>query len=167
MNNFDTVKIYLHMVALYDRVAQSPGAQALDALCSAFGQDFSQLASCWGRFYKTICAEDMHASWPDYLFGRILGDDNPFSAACARGDFLATETHMRLTAKNDLSFLCAAGSITAKELKVLLLSAYPDKEKVIDLLPEWCSEHRRYKADPDWGNELIRLSEHYKSPEQQ
>ena len=162
LNRFESLHLYIQSISLYRETAESPALRELERLCSLFGGDFDQVCRAWCGFYRALCEGDGQGSLPDYLFGRALQDENPFSALCAREGFLATPSHLRQAAKNDLSMLCVLSKASAKELKVLLFSAYGDRERVIDVLPEWTEEHKKYRAEGDWGDELVRLAEHYR-----
>lgn len=162
MTFFEKIQVHMELISLYQRVLDNACMKAFLSMCRSSKQgDFWDVCRNWCLFYKELCLQDKNGSFPDFLFSQVFCDENPYTLCCEREGFLSTHTGLRMAAKADLSLLADLAYTTAEDCKQELQRMFEGHDSYIDLLPSWCSQHKTYKAERDWGNDLIRYGEHY------
>ena len=136
MNRIQEAALQLASLSIYRKIGEQevPGA-FYRLLRSANGMQAEEFVSAWGDFLSVLAKKNAVEGFATALTDAVLFDDNPFSAAAAAGENVASEGITRLVGR-DLAILKQISEITPAD--VLDGCAWPEFASLH--LPSWHSE---------------------------
>lgn len=123
--------------------------------------DFSTALEQYSAFCSQLFAQEESGSFPDYLFDRVLQDENIFTLSCARGQFDSLPSLLKQAAAYDLDACWQLSRLQPGEVKELLAQTFPAQKELIGALAEFCPEHCRYQPLERWGEHLASFADHH------
>ena len=105
METMAQLALRLEGMTLYTQIRSLPPVAALLSLWKETQKpqpDFSAALEQYSRFCSQLFAQEESGSFPDYLFDRVLQDENIFTLSCARGQFDSLPSLLKQAAAYDL-----------------------------------------------------------------
>ena len=164
MESMTQLALRLEGMTLYTQIRSLPPVAALLSLMAQTQQpnpNFSAALEQYSRFCSALFAHEQSGSFPDYLFDRVLQDENIFTLACARGQFDTLPPLLKQAAAYDLDACWRLSRLQASQVKKLLIQAFPAQQELIQSLAEFCPEHCRYQLLDRWGEHLATFADHH------
>ncbi|MDP3448090.1 MAG: ATP-binding protein [Eubacteriales bacterium] len=143
MLDLNAVKLQLNALTVYRSILQNETvARFACALNSAQSGAADLFCESYGAFLQQLSIETGSLDFAARLERLIRFDDNAFSRAAARGEKGDAYQTLRKAAEFDLKTLCTVASVTAAELKEVVLSHGSDQgAEWISTLPEYASQN--------------------------
>lgn len=155
------IRQWINGISIYKDTQEGP-LYAFKLLMDNLNKPLDQVSEYYTNFYYTLISKEPSGSWADYLFHYVLTSENAFSLECAKGKFLDTQSGVRMAAKTDLDYLENLSKIKSTMVKEILFDLYGEDNKVILRLPDWMNTFTKFQVDGSWGDNLLRMAEHYK-----
>ncbi len=164
MESMTQLTLRLEGMTLYTQIRSLPPVAALLSMMAQTQKpnpDFSAALEQYSRFCSALFAHEQSGSFPDYLFDRVLQDENIFTLACARGQFGTLPSLLKQAAAYDLDACWRLSRLQPSQVKELLIQAFPAQQELIQSLAEFCPEHCRYQPLDQWGEHLATFADHH------
>jgi predicted AAA+ superfamily ATPase len=152
-------------ISIYTKVKQDPLVQNMVGLLEALQNpqsEFHQAATCYSNICSILFDSEFAGSLPDYLFDKILCDENIYTVMCAKNEYARIPLSVKKAAEFDLNVFYLLSLITSKELKQAMVDHFTGKEEIIPLFAEYTNERKQFKASQTWGNDLISIGEYHR-----
>lgn len=124
--------------------------------------DFHKVAADYSKICTILYQSEYKGSLPDYLFDKILRDENMYTVFCAKSQYHLIPTVVKKAAEFDLNVFYLVSLITSGELKQAAKDLFPDKAEIIGLFAEYLSESKAYQSFDKWGDNLTRIAEFHR-----
>lgn len=164
MESMTQLALRLEGMTLYTQIRSLPPVAALLALTSQTQKpdpDFSAALEQYSRFCSALFEQEESGSFPDYLFDRVLQDENIFTLSCARGQFDQLPELLKQAAAYDLDACWRLSRLEPGTVKEELLRAFPRQQELIRSLAEFSPRHCRYQPLDRWGEHLASFADHH------
>ena len=153
-------------VTIYHHLREDEVVEQFCALFQAMTRqpaDFLEVTGHYSRICTLLFESDYAGSLPDYLFDRILCDENVYSLACAK-DRQGRLTHaLKKAAAFDLNVFYLLSLVTSKEIKEAMTALFPDKADLIRLFADYSNDRRRFRTHTQkWGDDLMPLGDYHR-----
>lgn len=164
METMAQLALRLEGMTLYTQIRSLPPVAALLSLWKETQKpqpDFSTALEQYSAFCSQLFAQEESGSFPDYLFDRVLQDENIFTLSCARGQFDSLPSLLKQAAAYDLDACWQLSRLQPGEVKELLSQTFPAQKELFGALAEFCPEHCRYQPLERWGEHLASFADHH------
>lgn len=152
-------------ISVYSSLKQDPVIVRIERLfreLSCECADFYRASACYSEICNLLYESDANGRLPDYLFDKILCDENIFTKRCAKNEYIKIPLMVKKAVEYDLNTLYLISTITSKEIKEAMCAVFPEKKDVISLLAVYSNEHRRFQVSGQWGADLISIGDFHR-----
>jgi predicted AAA+ superfamily ATPase len=151
----------LNSLTIYKNLRNDVVISNIQKLCRATeNSNADEAFLCYSNICSQLFDGSKNQSIADYVFDLIIYDDNFFSRACARNDFLFIESEILCACEVELSWLQMVSGISASDIKNILMHYFPQTTDFAKNLPEFRSSFSR-KIQGAWGDNLAKFAEIY------
>lgn len=161
MDPREQLRLWVKGISVYKEKEKGP-LTAFETLVDSLNLELPEITEAYTNFYYQLIGAEPTGSFTDFLFEYILTAENPFTLQCAKGQFLDTESGVRMAAKTDLDLLQQLSKLKSSQIKELLFERFGDNNRDVLKLPDWMNTFTKFKVEGSWGDNLLRISEHYK-----
>lgn len=142
--------VIVHFCELFSEMDQQPA-------------NFHKIAKHYSKICTLLYESEHFGSLPDYLFDKILCDENTFTVMCAQNRFNRLTRSLKNAATFDLNVFYFLSLITSKEIKEALIELFPEKVDLIKLFADYSNEKKRYRMhEQKWGDDLFQLGDYHR-----
>lgn len=161
MNDLLRLNVMLNSLTIYKNLRNDVVINNLQKLCNAVENKQSLDAFlCYSNICERLFSGAKSVSMTDYIFDLIAFDDNLFSRACAKNDFMFIDYEIIYACEFELTSLQIVSQITSADLKNMLLNYLPDADDFISTLPEYKSVSES-AFNFNWGKNVTKFAELY------
>lgn len=144
---------------LYQSVFQDEVGQTFCRLLQTLNRGSSDCLTAYGAWFYALAQENQ--SWQDYLVGRILRDENPFSKQVQKYAVQDTNPALIAAAKHDLQalqqlFLCSTEQLSQWVQEVAQTPAPPVAWQ------QEASQHTFLHQQTNWTDAIEKLAAYYR-----
>lgn len=165
MDKMNYVVDMLPGITIYHSFKCDPAVQGVYGLCCELCKqqpDFKVLMEHYSTVCRTLYASEFRASLPDYLFDKILSDENAFSQMCAKNEYIRIPLAVKKAAEYDLNILYMVSSISSDDIKSAISEVFPDKKESLALLPCYVNTHKQFSVKRVWGADIISIGDFHR-----
>ncbi len=120
----------------------------------------SEAAKLYGELFSLLCDSKFKCNMADYIYDKVLYDENLFTLACAKGELDKLAPQIVAATRQDLSVLSQLAYLDSSMLKAGLTAHFPEVATVIQALPEYISTGVAFKTLDDWGDRMELFAEY-------
>ncbi|MBS7174674.1 ATP-binding protein [Massiliimalia timonensis] len=125
--------------------------------------DFDKISRHYSKICTILYESEFSGSLPDYLFDKILCDENVYSVMCAQNKYNRLTRALKKAAEFDLNVFYLLSLITSKEIKQAITDLFPEKAEMVKLFAEYSNEKKRYRShEKKWGDDLAPLGDYHR-----
>ncbi|WP_077532570.1 ATP-binding protein [Massiliimalia massiliensis] len=143
-------KLVRHFCKMFDAMNRHPAR-------------FEKIAKHYGKICTLLFESEFSGSLPDYLFDKILCDENVYTVMCAQNKFNRLTRSLKKAAVFDLNVFYLLSLVTSTEIKDAMKELFPDKAEIINLFADYSNDRRRFRThDQKWGDDLYQLGDYHR-----
>ena len=154
-------------ISVYQQIKSDPVLQCwIDLVENLSDEDADAPLHYVTAEYAAFCARlyesKFRGNLSDYLYNRVLLDENVFTTESAKGNYEKLPAQIRDAATNDLNALYAVTRISAEDFRDAMLYRYPEDAELISLLPCYTTEPYLYSNVGCWGDNAAKIAEYHR-----
>lgn len=122
-------------------------------------RSFSEISRLYSRICNILYESEYEGSLSDYLFDKILREENQFTCFSANGQYETMPQVIRNAAEYDLAAFYALSQVTAAEMKQKIAERFPEQKELVASLGEFVNESSSFAEFAPWGENLEKVAQ--------
>ncbi len=152
-------------MSVYDNLYKDKLMRGFMKLNKKLGEkdvSFNEVSRCYGKICSLLYKADNKGSLPDYIFDKVLTDINVFSISCVEYKSHLLSSEVNKACEYDLNVLYLLSQISSEQIKNKIKEKFPNHSDIINLLPEYSIQNRKYNYKEKWSDIINDLTAFHK-----